>query len=82
MKNTRRCALLLFLLLLMLTSVGAKPYLGVSQNLAASSVEVGFLTKGFEQNLVLSLPTVQTAAPAWLQNSALSAHLLLSLIHI
>jgi len=75
-KNTRRCALLLFLLLLMLTSLGAKPYLGVSQNLAASSVEVGFLTKGFEQNLVLSLPTVQTAAPAWLQNSALSAHLL------
>lgn len=75
MNTSRRSALMLLLLLLSLVSLGAKPYLGVSQNLAASSVEVGFLTKGFEQNLVLSLPTVQTEAPAWLENSALSAHL-------
>lgn len=76
MTNTRRICLLLVLLVLSLGSVSAKSYVGVSQSLAASSVEVGFLTRGFEQNLVYSLPTVQTDASSWIDNSALSAHLL------
>jgi len=75
-KTPRRIGLILLLLVLALGPVAAKPYVGISQTLAASSAEVGFLTKGFEQNLVFSVPTLQTEVSSWLANSALSAHLL------
>lgn len=51
----------LSLLLLLLSTVlplSARGYIGLNQGLVGSAVEVGYMTRSFEQNLSLSLPLV------------------------
>jgi len=50
---------LVIILLLGSFSLWARPYAGVSQSLMSTGVEVGMLSRTFEQNLALSLPTTQ-----------------------
>ena len=54
----KRKLFLLLLLLLILLPLSARAYLGFNQGLVGSAVEVGYMTRSFEQNLSLSLPLV------------------------
>jgi hypothetical protein len=49
--------LLTALLLGMGFGLFASPYIGVSQGLGATSVELGFLTSSFEENVFLGIPS-------------------------
>ncbi|MDT4763118.1 hypothetical protein [Sphaerochaeta sp. PS] len=54
----KRAILSAILLSLLVFSLSAAPYLGISQGLGSTSVEVGYLTRSIDQNLSLSLPTL------------------------
>ena len=49
---------LLLLLLFTVLPLSARGYIGLNQGLVGSAVEVGYMTRSFEQNLSLSLPLV------------------------
>ena len=50
--------MLAIILLLSCFTLAARPYAGLSQSLMSTGLEVGMLSRTFEQNLALSLPTV------------------------
>lgn len=57
----KRKLCLLLLLLSILPALPARAYIGLNQGLVGSAVEVGYMTRSFEQNLSLSLPLVYGA---------------------
>ncbi len=50
-------AVLLVIFMLSGFSLSAKPYVGVTQSLMSTGLEVGLLSRTFEQNLAFSVPT-------------------------
>jgi hypothetical protein len=54
----RRWTLTLVLVLCTLP-LSARAYLGLSQGLSSTSVEIGYMTRSFEQNLSIGLPVVE-----------------------
>jgi len=54
----KRRALFALILITVALPISARAYLGVSQGLVSTSVEAGYMTRSFEENLSLSLPLV------------------------
>ena len=54
----KKLVLLTVFLLLGMMALGAAPYVGISQGLVSTSVELGYLTRSVDQNLALSFPTI------------------------
>lgn len=52
----KRVSLVVALVLLLPMLLCASPYIGLSQGLTSTSVELGYLTRSFEQNVTVSLP--------------------------
>jgi hypothetical protein len=50
--------LLIALFICMGSALFASPYVGVSQGLGATSVELGFMTTSFEENIFLGVPSL------------------------
>jgi hypothetical protein len=57
----KRKALLLVLLVTLTFSLHSRPYIGINQGLVGTGIEVGYLTRSFEQNLSIQFPFVQGA---------------------
>ena len=47
----------------------ARPYLGLSQGLKATSIDVGMLNRSFEQQLYFTVPTVEGRFPSYFVTS-------------
>ncbi len=54
----KRSVPLIIALLAMALPLSARAYVGISQGMVSTSLEVGYLTRSFEQNLSISLPLV------------------------
>lgn len=54
----KKRVLLIFLLSFFMMGLGAAPYVGISQGLVSTTVELGYLTRSVDQNLALSFPTI------------------------
>ncbi len=74
----KRVATLLFLGSALLALLPASPYLGVSQSLTTTAVEVGFITPSIEQNFGFALPLLGALddPDPWYQTPVASFNLL------
>lgn len=74
----KRSIAILFLFLILLAILPASPYLGVSQGLKSTALEVGFITNSIDQNLGISLPLLEAldAGEPWYRYPVASMNIL------
>ncbi len=71
MRNTKYFISFFFISIISLSCLCARPYVGVSQGLAATTIDVGMLNRSFEQQLFFSLPTVEGSPSSYLDTAGI-----------
>ena len=76
MRNNKHIIILVAVLLLLASSLPGRPYIGISQGLEATTIDIGMLNRSFEQQLFLSLPTVSTNPSSYFETAGVGTVIL------